>query len=198
MMRFHQNLLAESLEMHKQTACRWVVEPAGRPKATAATHFRRAGPPPRAEGRPPAGNTSRRRERRLTRLLAGASLNLILLRAPNRTSKRRSSPGITTIAAPNITTQRDEGRLLAGCQGVLGYEFRDPDLLREALTHASGADNRLASNERLEFLGDAILGAVVCESLFRKFPDYQEGELTRIKSVVVSRKTCAGSPRSWG
>jgi ribonuclease-3 len=60
-----------------------------------------------------------------------------------------------------------------------------------ALTHASGADHRLSSNERLEFLGDAVLGAVVCESLFRKFPEYQEGELTRIKSVVVSRKTCA-------
>lgn len=74
---------------------------------------------------------------------------------------------------------------------MLGYEFRDQDLLREALTHASGANHRLASNERLEFLGDAILGAVVCESLFRKFPDYQEGDLTRIKSVVVSRKTCA-------
>lgn len=74
---------------------------------------------------------------------------------------------------------------------MLGYEFRDPDLLREALTHASGANHRLASNERLEFLGDAILGAVICESLFRRFPDYQEGELTRIKSVVVSRKTCA-------
>ena len=74
---------------------------------------------------------------------------------------------------------------------MLGYEFRDPDLLREALTHASGANHRLASNERLEFLGDAILGAVVCEMLFRRFPDYQEGDLTRIKSVVVSRKTCA-------
>ncbi len=81
---------------------------------------------------------------------------------------------------------------------MLGYEFRDPDLLREALTHASGADHRLASNERLEFLGDAILGAVVCESLFRRFPDYQEGELTRIKSVVVSRKTCAKISEEMG
>jgi ribonuclease-3 len=74
---------------------------------------------------------------------------------------------------------------------VLGYEFRDQNLLREALTHASGANHRLASNERLEFLGDSILGAVVCEALFRKYPDYQEGELTRVKSIVVSRRTCA-------
>jgi ribonuclease-3 len=89
------------------------------------------------------------------------------------------------------TTHRDDSRLLDRCQAVIGYAFRDPTLLREALTHASGANHRLASNERLEFLGDAILGAVVCELLFRKYPDYQEGELTRVKSIVVSRRTCA-------
>jgi ribonuclease-3 len=88
-------------------------------------------------------------------------------------------------------TYRDEPRPLDDCQKVIGYTFRDPSLLREALTHASGANHRLASNERLEFLGDAILGAVACELLFRKFPEYQEGELTRIKSIVVSRQTCA-------
>ena len=43
----------------------------------------------------------------------------------------------------------------------------------------------------MEFLGDAILGAVICEVLFRKYPDYQEGDLTRVKSIVVSRRTCA-------
>jgi len=80
---------------------------------------------------------------------------------------------------------------LAECQKVLGYRFGNLTLLREALVHASGADHRLASNERLEFLGDAILGAIVCEQLFRDFPDYLEGDLTRIKSVVVSRRTCA-------
>lgn len=74
---------------------------------------------------------------------------------------------------------------------MLNYSFKDPTYLREALTHASGADHRLVSNERLEFLGDAILGAIVCEQLFLKFPEYLEGELTRIKSVVVSRRTCA-------
>jgi ribonuclease-3 len=69
--------------------------------------------------------------------------------------------------------------------------FRDPGLLVSALTHASGAQHRLASNERLEFLGDAILGFLVCERLFRLFPDSLEGDLTRIKSVVVSRETCS-------
>ena len=86
---------------------------------------------------------------------------------------------------------RDEARILAFCQRALDYQFRDTALLRSALTHASGADHRLASNERLEFLGDAILGAVVCELLYRQFPEYLEGDLTRIKSVVVSRRTCA-------
>src|SRR5712675_689728 len=79
---------------------------------------------------------------------------------------------------------------LVRCEERIGYQFQNRAQLHSALTHASGADHRLASNERLEFLGDAILGAVVCELLFRKYPDYQEGELTRIKSIVVSRRTC--------
>ena len=60
-----------------------------------------------------------------------------------------------------------------------------------ALTHASGADTRLASNERLEFLGDSVLGLVVCEQLYERFPEYQEGDLTKIKSAVVSLRACA-------
>jgi ribonuclease-3 len=79
---------------------------------------------------------------------------------------------------------------LAECQRRIQYEFRDPALLVAALTHASGAQHRLASNERLEFLGDAILGFIVCDNLYRLFPDSLEGDLTRIKSVVVSRETC--------
>jgi ribonuclease-3 len=80
---------------------------------------------------------------------------------------------------------------LEAVQTLLDYRFDDPDLLASALTHASVADDRLASNERLEFLGDAVLGLVICEELFHRFPDFLEGELTRIKSVVVSRETCA-------
>ena len=87
--------------------------------------------------------------------------------------------------------------LLQGCEERVGYSFHDKHLLQAALTHASGAEHRLASNERLEFLGDAILGAVVCELLYRQFPQYLEGDLTRIKSIVVSRQTCARSARAW-
>jgi len=80
---------------------------------------------------------------------------------------------------------------LGACERRIGYEFSDKGLLRAALTHASGAEHRLASNERLEFLGDAILGAIVCELLYHQYPEYLEGDLTKIKSVVVSRQTCA-------
>lgn len=80
---------------------------------------------------------------------------------------------------------------LEECETALDYRFQNRDLLRNCLTHASGANHRLASNERLEFLGDAILGAVVCEMLYHRFPEETEGELTRIKSIVVSRTTCA-------
>lgn len=95
-------------------------------------------------------------------------------------------------------SSRNEPDTLDQCERVLRYRFRDPTYLREALTHASGADHRLVSNERLEFLGDAILGAIVCELLFRKFPDYLEGDMTRVKSVVVSRRTCAKISRALG
>lgn len=87
---------------------------------------------------------------------------------------------------------------LAACESRIGYTFKNKPLLYAALTHASGAETRLASNERLEFLGDAILGAVVCEMLFHRFPEYLEGDLTKIKSVVVSRKTCTKISQELG
>jgi ribonuclease-3 len=104
---------------------------------------------------------------------------------------------------PDDLADRDEPKpaaevVLASCQRRIGYSFRDPSLLRSALTHASHAEHRLASNERLEFLGDAILGMVVCEHLYHSYPSQMEGELTRIKSVVVSRKVCAEVSRELG
>jgi ribonuclease-3 len=84
------------------------------------------------------------------------------------------------------------------CERRIGYVFKNKELLREALTHASSAEHRLASNERLEFLGDAILGAVVCELLFLRYPDYLEGDLTKIKSAVVSRQSCAKISEALG
>jgi len=87
---------------------------------------------------------------------------------------------------------------LAACENRIGYVFQNPLLLLAALTHASSADHRLASNERMEFLGDAILGAIVCEYLYHRFPRYLEGDLTKIKSVIVSRQACADVSRQLG
>src|SRR3712207_6155941 len=92
---------------------------------------------------------------------------------------------------PPELTANHEAEILEECQEVLGYRFQRPELLRGALTHTSGADTRLGSNERLEFLGDSVLGLIVCEQLYLRFPDYEEGDLTKIKSAVVSRRTCA-------
>ena len=79
----------------------------------------------------------------------------------------------------------------ARAQELTNHQFADPDLLITALTHSSGAESRLTSNERLEFLGDAVLGMVVCAELYRRFPDWLEGDLTKVKSMVVSRRVCA-------
>jgi ribonuclease-3 len=95
-------------------------------------------------------------------------------------------------------TGNRERAILEDCQDAIGYRFQKPELLRAALTHTSGANTRAASNERLEFLGDSVLGLVTCEQLFLRFPDYQEGDLTKVKSVVVSRKTCARFSQELG
>jgi len=91
----------------------------------------------------------------------------------------------------------DEIELL-NAERILGHSFSDRLLLVKALTHASVADTRLDSNERLEFLGDAVLGLVVCDFLYVNYDDLLEGEMTKIKSSVVSRPTCAEVARELG
>lgn len=86
---------------------------------------------------------------------------------------------------------------IARCEQLIGYEFTDKRLLASALTHASGALARLQSNERLEFLGDSVLGFVVCDFLYRRFPGALEGELTRMKSSLVSRQSCLIWAQLW-
>ncbi|MCD8007910.1 MAG: ribonuclease III [Clostridiales bacterium] len=75
----------------------------------------------------------------------------------------------------------------------LGYHFRDPSLLENALTHSSYANEHhmgsIHSNERLEFLGDSVLGMVTADSLYHTFPNLPEGELTRLRANLV----CEGS-----
>jgi len=82
-------------------------------------------------------------------------------------------------------------QLLKRCQENLGYRFKNARLLKAALTHSSSAQTRQESNERLEFLGDAVLELVICHELYDRYPEAMEGELTKIKSAVVSRRVCA-------
>ena len=78
---------------------------------------------------------------------------------------------------------------------AIGYQFRNITLLQNALSHSSYANERwhdsLKSNERLEFLGDSVLGMVVAEHLYRTFPHRPEGELTRMRADMVCEKTLA-------
>ena len=94
--------------------------------------------------------------------------------------------------------QQIESGLLRQLEEVIGYTFQDRSYLTTALMHASATDDRLKSNERLEFLGDAVLGLVVCDTLYDQFPEYLEGDLTKIKSSVVSRMSCAKVTRQMG
>lgn len=87
---------------------------------------------------------------------------------------------------------------LEKCQEVLKYKFRNPALLIQALTHASSNVTAAPDNERMEFLGDAIVGVVVCEHLYNKFPEYSEGRLTRMKSAIVSRSSLGKVARQMG
>ena len=80
---------------------------------------------------------------------------------------------------------------LRRCEDLLDYSFHDRTHLRLALTHASVSPTRQESNERLEFLGDAVLGLVICSYLYREHETLMEGDMTKIKSSVVSRQTCA-------
>lgn len=102
----------------------------------------------------------------------------------------KQDPVRLTTSPKDESGELDHSDKLKRCEEIIDYQFNDQKLLQFALTHASGATHRLASNERLEFLGDSILGFVVCSWLFEKYPEYSEGDLTKIKSAVVSRRTC--------
>ncbi len=92
---------------------------------------------------------------------------------------------------PIIQLTDDQLAHVEKCELALGVSLEEKSLLHLALTHASGAATRLHSNERLEFLGDAVLGFVTCDLLFELYPNWLEGDLTKIKSQVVSRRLCS-------
>ena len=85
--------------------------------------------------------------------------------------------------------------MIKDLEEAIGYRFHNITLLQNALTHSSYANERwhdsLKSNERLEFLGDSILGMVVAEYLYRNFPNRPEGELTRMRADMVCEQSLA-------
>src|SRR5687768_7874817 len=91
---------------------------------------------------------------------------------------------------------------VAAFEERVGYVFRDRELLERALTHKSYTnehrDTRSPNNERLEFLGDTVLGFVIGELIYRAFPNLQEGALSKIKAHLVSSPTLAEKGRILG
>jgi ribonuclease-3 len=95
-------------------------------------------------------------------------------------------------AKPRRAPELPQAPALTTFQATIRYTFRDPALLRQALTHKSsvGPEDKkgLLSNERLEFLGDAVLNCLVTEHLYALYPTKSEGQLSKVKSLIVSRK----------
>ena len=89
---------------------------------------------------------------------------------------------------------------LAELEGILGIKFNNLSLLEQAVVHSSYINENPASvsghNERLEFLGDAILGFIVAEKLYRDFPELDEGEMTKFRAALVRRDTLARVART--
>ncbi len=88
-------------------------------------------------------------------------------------------------------------RDLAELEAHLGYAFRDRSLLAQALTHVGGAASRICSYQRLEFLGDRVLGMAVAAMLVEAFPTAEEGELSRRLAGLVRRESCAAVAAGW-
>lgn len=100
----------------------------------------------------------------------------------------------------NAEGSRSEHDRFSKAEKVIGHRFADRDLLRRALTHPSaheGASSEL-DYERLEFLGDAVLGMIVVEQIFDRFPELGEGEMTKRKIAVVSGDTLARAAEGLG
>lgn len=84
---------------------------------------------------------------------------------------------------------------LAKFEGIIGYKFSNKEILEKSLTHSSYSNEdktyTKVNNERLEFLGDAVLGVIVSNYIFHEFPNYPEGDLTKLRSQVVCEDTLA-------
>jgi ribonuclease-3 len=87
---------------------------------------------------------------------------------------------------------------LHACQQAVGYHFRDMSLLENALTHSSVKTASKPSYERMEFLGDSVIGLIIADYIYKLLPDCDEGELTKVKSEVVSTTGLADAANACG
>ncbi|MCJ7788718.1 MAG: ribonuclease III, partial [Candidatus Atribacteria bacterium] len=89
--------------------------------------------------------------------------------------------------------KKEKDFLLTDFKNKLNYKFKKKTILKEALTHSSfynkNLNDKITSNERLEFLGDSVLELIVSEYLYLKLLSFSEGKLTKIKSIIVSKTT---------
>jgi ribonuclease-3 len=112
-----------------------------------------------------------------------------------------TDPGKQDVAKQDVAKPKDRRRRrgASALEERIGYRFTDAALLDSALSHISalkGARNRAASYQRLEFLGDHVLGLVISDMLFRAFPKADEGELSRRLADLVRKETCADIARA--
>src|SRR5262249_40598518 len=119
--------------------------------------------------------------------------------SPSVSADQRSDLDEEPLAAAAKTKKKSRVDNLSEFEQRIGYRFRDSALLEQALTHISaltGVRNRAASYQRLEFLGDHVLGLVISDMLFRAFPKADEGEMSRRLADLVRREACAEVARA--
>lgn len=106
---------------------------------------------------------------------------------------------VTSLFAGRQLVKHDDKRL-AALMKIINYDFTTDELLSSALAHTSisGKDGETSIFERMEFLGDSVLGLIIAEAVFEKFPDYAEGQLSKLKAKVVSRDFLATIARNIG
>ncbi len=124
-------------------------------------------------------------------------------RKPKGNRVANSQPALPAVAieapiAPEPKPARRRRRTPPGFEDRIGYRFKDTALLEQALTHISalaGPRNRASSYQRLEFLGDHVLGLIISDMLFRAFPKADEGEMSRRLADLVRKEACADVAR---
>jgi ribonuclease-3 len=126
---------------------------------------------------------------------------------PSTSRTARAAPAVSTAPAPTVARSSETTSHQAcdpltteDLRRALGDPILDPELLDRALTHRSYAyeNGGLPTNERLEFLGDSVLGVVVTETLYTTHPDLSEGRLAKLRAAVVNARALAGVARELG